>query len=94
MRRLTGSSRQSLKYQHLNKPRRGILWDKSAIKPPGSPTARDLYFVSYLHRFHQNKIEIKEESKLNRKKLILLEIKGDLKKYFHLSYAIPKDHYQ
>lgn len=96
MRRLTGSSRHSLKSYDIRKPRRAILWgDKSVeAKPPNSPTARDLYFVSYLHRFHQNKIEIKEESKLNRKKLILLEIKGDLKKYFHLSYPVPKDHYK
>ena len=57
---------------------------------PKSPKAQDLYYVSYLHRFHQNRLEIKEESKMNKKKMILLEVKNDLKKYFFLNYQEKK----
>ncbi len=96
MRKLTISSRQSVQTTDWHLKARKPIFDygKRNQKPPGSPAARDLYFVSYLHRFHHNRMEIKEESRMNRKKMILLEIKADLKRFFCLTHPIPKTHYK
>ena len=96
IRKLTISSRPSvMTNEQMRRPRKAILdTSKQVRNVQASPSAQDLYFVSYVHRFHQNRMEIKEENRMNRKKMVLLEIKGDLKRYFHLSHPIAKTDYK